>query len=198
MIKLITLWIVLLFSFPVFGQFEIYDEEFNLNFLKIKDGGQWFFKGNNHSFSINIIAKNITTTESPNYITADNTILQVSIVPLPKSNLDLSKLTIAQQKETLAGYVDYELDYFKNDVKINYKDLKKEWVTVNSILWLIWSFDSRDFNSPEPVKGKPQFQIYASTICFNQILDLNTPVMKDQSFYQSKSLISRLMATLKL
>lgn len=196
--KLQTVLFVLLFSFSAFGQSNIYDEEFDVQFLKLKDGGQWLYKGKIHSFSIHVVSKNIITTESPNYITADNIVMQSSIVPLPESNLNLSKLTVNQQKETLSGYVDYELDYFKNDVKINYKDLKKEWITINSKLWLVWSFEITDFNSPEPVKDKTKFQIYASTICYNQILDLNIPVMKDRSLVQSRGQINKLMATLKL
>ncbi|MBV9988295.1 MAG: hypothetical protein JO301_11480 [Chitinophagaceae bacterium] len=188
---------LLVLSMPVFCQSGISDEEFNVTLAKTANGAQWIFKGKAHSFSVDIIAKKIVPTESANYLTADNRVLQASVIPMPKSNWNLSKLSPAQQKEALSRYVDYELDYFKNDLHINYKDLNKEWIMVGPKLWLVWTFNSSDFISPEPVKDKPKFQIYASTICYNQVLDLNTPVMSDQSLDESKKIISRLMASLR-
>lgn len=184
-------FIGLLFTASTFSQSSLYDEKFTLTFTSTEKSGKWLFKGRNHSFSVTTFANKFQPSESPSYVTADNTVLQVMSLPLPKSTLDLTKLTIAQQKETLEGYVNYELDYFKNEVKINYKKLTKEWVTINSKLWLLWTFDSSDFNTSEPVANKPKFQIYASTICFNQILDVNTPVMKDQVLSKSTELIKK-------
>jgi hypothetical protein len=181
-----------------FSQSNLYDEEFKLTFTPTQKSGEWIFKGKDHSFSVTISSNKIEPSESPSYITADNTVIQVMSLPLPKSTLDLTKLSIELQKETLEGYANYELDYFKNEVKINYKKLTKEWITINSKLWLLWTFDSSDFTSSEPLVNKPKFQIYASTICFNQILDINTVVMKDQVLSESIELIKKLMSLLKL
>ena len=195
--RLLLSIIWLLLAMSSFSQSNLYDEEFTLTFTPTKNSGEWLFKGKSHSFSIAIFSNKIKTTDSPSYITADKSVIQVMSLPLPKSTLDLNKLTTAQQKETLEGYVNYELDYFKNEVKINYKKLTKEWVTINSKLWLLWTFDSSAFNPAEPLANKPNFQIYASTICFNQILDINTPVMKVEVLSKSTELIKKLMATLK-
>ena len=186
------------FVITSFSQSNLYDEEFTLNFTPTEKSGEWLFKGKTHSFSITIFANKIVPSEMPSYITADNSVIQVMSLPLPQSTLDLSKLTLSQQKEALEGYVNYEMDYFKNELKINYKKLTKEWITINSKLWLLWTFDSSDFNSSEPLVNKPKFQIYASTICFNQILDVNTPVMNNQVLSKSTELIKKLMSTLKL
>lgn len=196
-IFLITL-IGLSFAASSFGQSNLYDEKFTLTFTPTKKSGEWVFKGKTHSFSVTVFSNKIEPSESPSYITADNIVIQVMTLPLPQSTLDLTQLTIPQQKETLEGYLNYELDYFKNEVKINYKKLTKGWITINSKLWLLWTFDSSDFNTSEPTVNKPQFQIYASTICFNQILDVNTPVMKDQVLSKSTEIIKKLMSTLKL
>jgi hypothetical protein len=193
---------LLLFSqisaLSIYAQSYSYDEDFSLSFSVKDTRGQWLFKGSDHSFSITVLSKKIQETESPGYVTVDNAIVQVTALPLPKSNLDLAKLTIAQQKETLEGYVSYELDYFKNDLKINYKNLRKEWITTDSKLWLLWYFDATSYPTSEPVQQRPKIQIYASTICYNQLLDLNTPVMKVQDLTSSKELINKLMSSLKL
>jgi len=92
--------------------------------------------------------------------------------------------------------MNYELDYFKNELKIKTVNLNTEWKTIHSRLWLIWSFDvpvqKKDLNASKQVNH----QIYASTICFNQVLDLNIPLLPGDNLEQSGDLIIKLMSTL--
>src|SRR4249920_3813164 len=97
---------------PAFAQTDLYKEEFQFSYLPKKNGGQFLYNATAHSFTIDILSDSINTTEYPNYIKIYNHILQTAIVPLPQSNLDLKRLTIAQQKEALEGYMGYELEYF--------------------------------------------------------------------------------------
>jgi hypothetical protein len=184
-------------SLVAIGQTGMYTETFDFSYLPKKNGGQFLYNGTAHSFTLDIVSDSINTVDFPNYIKISDRILQTSIVPLPASNLDLNRLTIAQQKEALEAYVNYELAYFKNDLKLSYKNLRKEWMTINTKLWLFWIFDvyglKKDADLAEQVKG----QAYASTICFNQILDLNMPLFQGDPYEKTKKLVIKLMATLK-
>ncbi|HMG81726.1 MAG TPA: hypothetical protein VK559_01700 [Ferruginibacter sp.] len=190
---------ILTISLKTIAQTDISKENFTFSYVKTKSGGRFLYTGSSHSFSVDVVSANIKKTEYPNYIQINDHVVQSSIIPLPESSLDLNALTIDQQKETLDGYVDYELDYFKNDLKLNYQNLKKEWVTSNSKLWLVWYFDLPDLkNAGTTADETTKSQIYASTICFNQVLDLNTPLMQNDTYIKSNALITQLMATLKL
>ncbi len=188
--------IVLSIGVPAFAQTDLYKEEFQFSYLPKKNGGQILYNGTAHSFTIDILSDSINTTEYPNYIKIYNHILQTAIVPLPQSNLDLKRLTIAQQKEALEGYMGYELEYFKNDLLLNYQHLKKEWITVNTRLWLLWTFDL-PMQQADTAMQQVVAQIYGSTICFNQILDLNVPLFQDDHFEKTKKLVMQCMSGLK-
>jgi hypothetical protein len=187
---------ILTVSIFAFGQMDIYKEEFELSYLPQINGGQFLYNGRAHAFTIDIVADSIQTSESPNFITVDNHIVQTSVVPLPETGLDLNNLTTAQQKEALEGYVNYELDYFKTEVKIKCVNLNKEWKNIHSRLWLIWSFDVPAQKKDPNVSKQVAHQIYSSTICFNQVLDLNVPLLPGDNLEQSKDLIIKLMSTL--
>jgi hypothetical protein len=185
-------------GFSTFAQYPVKDERFDLHFQESAHGHKWVYNGIGHLFSIEIVGDSVESVQYPNYISVKNQIVQSSAIPLPESNLDLNKLTIAQQKEALTGYVDYEIDYFKNELKLTVQNLKKEWVTVNGKLWLLWYFDAPKQKAQKAVANPARQQIYVSTICFNQVLDLNTPIMKGNSFANAKALLKKLMATLRL
>jgi|SRR5450631_644180 len=188
---------VLTASLMAIGQTDNHTEEFDFSYLPIKNGGRFLYNGTAHSFTLDIVSDSINTTDFPNYIKVNDRIFQTSIVPLPATKLNLNHLTNAQQKEALEAYMNYELEYFKNDLKLGYKNLRKEWMTINAKLWLIWIFDvsrlKKDADLAEQVTG----QAYASTICFNQILDLNMPLFQGDPYEKTKKLVIKLMGTLK-
>ena len=185
-------------SIVCIAQDDFYTEEFELSFSTTMNGGEFVYNGKAHSFKIKVVSDSIRTTEHPNFITVGNRIVQSNAVPLPSSRLDLKKLTIEQQKEVLNGYVEYELDYFKNEIHLVCQNLQLEWVTVDARLWLIWSFDVPKQKATEGTSKPATSQIYASTICFNQVLDLNIPVLKGDSKAKCKEHIHELMNGLKL
>lgn len=180
------------------AQTNIQDEAFEFSFVSKKNGGQFLYNGKQHSFTIDITSDSIQTTEYPNYIIVGKQVVQTSLIPLPETTLDLVRLTTDQQKEALNGYVDYEMDYFKNELKLSCQNLKKEWTTFSSKIWLVWSFDVNAQSLGENVAYPTKSQIYASTICFNQVLDLNVTLFEKDNFAKSKELINKLMSTLKL
>ena len=213
--------------FSATAQSDINKEKFNFSYLKNETGGKFVYSGKKHSFTIDIAASNIKPTDYPNYISIDGQVVQVSIVPLPesnpalkklpetlqkepldgyvdyemdrfKNNLDLSKLTAAQQKEALLGYLNYEMEYFKKELKLNPQNLKKEWMTINSKLWILWSFDVPAEKSNDKNIIPTKSQVYVSTICFNQVLGLNTPLIESNDPATAKALLTKMMGTLQL
>jgi hypothetical protein len=196
--KSLSLAVALLVCAAAFAQNEFASEEFELSFVKKDKGAGFLFNGKSHSFTVDIISDSIQTTENPNFIVVNNRVVQASTVPLPTSKLDLSNLSVATQKETLNAYVDYELEYFKSDLKMKYTNLKREWITIGSKVWLIWSFSFSAANTGKDLATQYSYQLYASTICFNQVLDLNSPSEKTSEIDQSKALVNQLMNSLKM
>jgi len=195
-LSLVTALLVCTFAF---AQTDVASEEFELSFLKKQNGASFLFNGKSHSFTIDIVSDSIQTTENPNFIVVNNHIVQASTIPLPPAKLDLSNLSAAKQKETLSAYVEYELEYFKNDLKMKYTNLKKEWITIDSKVWLVWTFNFSVANKGNELAATQySYQVYASTICFNQVLDLNTASEKMKEFDQSKALVTQLMNSVKL
>jgi hypothetical protein len=192
------LFLALLASFTTLAQSDINNEEFQLSYLTKEGGAQFLYNGKAHAFSIDIKADSIKTTEYPNYIIADKHIVQVSAIPLQPTSIDLSRLTIEQQKGALSGYVDFEMDYFRNELKLDCRNMKKEWIFIDSKLWLIWSFDAIAQDVSEQLAQKTKSQVYSSTICFNQVLDLNIPVFQNDDIVKIKVLITDLMSSLKM
>jgi hypothetical protein len=165
-------------------------EEFEQGFIPAKTGGLIVYSGENHSFTVEIKAKGLKTSGQPNYFLVENQIVQVAALPIPKKE-DLHALTIPRQREILKAYINYELDYFKNTLKQEYRNLSIEWMPVNGQQFVYWHFDMPQVDNKHVKK-----QIYMSTICFNQVLDLNAPVFDD--YYKAKEILSQMAGTVKL
>lgn len=174
------------------AQTPIADEEFKLGYTPNEKGGTVLFQGKSHSFALDIVGKEVKTTDNPGFFVVDNHIVQTSTVPLPSSKLDLGHLTEVQQKQALSAYVDYEMDYFRKELKLKISDLKKEWVVINSRIFLVWHF-----NLPAAKENQVSQQIYMSTICFNQVLDLNIAILKGEDFPEQQERLNKLANTLK-
>ena len=69
---------------------------------------------------------------------------------------------------------------------------------MKSKLWLIWSFDIENLKADEPASLRLKKQIYASTICFNQLVDLNTPILQNTDPSDARKLLTHIMPGLKL
>ena len=125
-------------------------------------------------------------------------IVQTTCKPLNDSDADHTSLTVEQQKELIGKYVDREMDYINHELNMYSRNLKKEWVTMKSKLWLIWSFDIENLKADEPASLRLKKQIYASTICFNQLVDLNTPILQNTDPSDARKLLTHIMPGLKL
>ena len=102
-------------------------------------------------------------------------------------------MTIEEQKANLLTYRDYEIDYFKNQLKMDITNLKFDWLELNDKVFLFWYFNMPVDN--ETVRK----QIYLSTICFDYFLNLNTVQEKDkESFKFGKKLLVKIGESLEL
>jgi hypothetical protein len=189
-----------------YGQSEISSEKFRYIFKSIKNGGEIIYNGKNHYFSINVIGKKIRQADvensnnesNQNFVIIDNVTVQTSIVPLPQTlpkSYNLSKLSSIQKKELLDGYVNYELDYFKNELNLNLDNVKKEWKIINSNLFIFWYFEMPISKNSELNTKR---QIYVSTICFNQVLVINVPIFKETTIQKYLPLVTKLAESVKM
>jgi hypothetical protein len=192
--KIFPLSILLLLFFSGFSQ----TNEFKVALLKEKKGAVMVFAGKRHSFTLDIKGDSIKATDQPNYVSVDEMILQVACVPVP-GGIDASKLPLEQQREALNGYVDYEMDYFRKELNLDIKDLKKEWLVIQGRQFLLWYFDM-----PKPTKKttgdltqKTARQVYLSGIWFDQVLDLNDALLDSRDLEKAKALLYPIARSLK-
>jgi len=192
-------------SLSVFGQEDINNESFKFAFVPGKGEAKVIYNGKSHAFSFLLNGKAIKQpnvngrSDNMQFFNIDSTVFQSSFVELPQpipSGMQLSHLTDEQERTTLEGYVNYELNYMRDDLKLTLTDVKKEWKTINSKLFLVWSFEaSKPKDTPETIKTFSG-QIFYSTICFNLVLDLNTPIEKKDRIEPCRALLDKISGTL--
>ena len=100
-------------------------------------------------------------------------------------------MTPAREKEVLLQYMNYELEYYKKKLRQHYTHLQTEWVTLQGRLFLLWYFDM-----PENYKLISR-QVYASTLFYDRVMDLNAPVFKADDWGKARALLLRLAGTMK-
>jgi hypothetical protein len=191
-------------SLTCFSQTSINNESFKYVFKTTQIGARVSYVGNAHSFTFDVKDKALKTLsaegsdENMHFISIDKSTFQTSIIPMPQPipvGFNLSNLTIAQQKDAIEGYVDYELDYFKQLGVIPIK-LRKEWVYINKKLFMLWEFDVNI--DPRTVSGEViKGQVYLATACFNQMWVTNLPLMNTKDHEKAKSKLKEIAATLK-
>lgn len=196
---LIFLMSFLVITGSVMGQSTDLKEKFELSFIKKKDTrGQFLYKGFSHTVTIEFDADEIQTTQNSNFVIVNKQILQTTIKPIKDTTADFNNLTGDMQKTLLGKYVDGEMEYVNNELKMYSRNLKKEWLTIKSRLWLVWSFDIENLKTDEPASLRLKKQIYASTICFNQIIDLNTPILQSTDPSDARKLLTKILPGIKL
>nr|WKN36054.1 hypothetical protein K4G66_27180 [Tunicatimonas sp. TK19036] len=182
----------LLTGFLCFGQVEYNAEEFQAGLMKTKTGAMIVYTGTNHSFTLEMFSENLKPSEQANFLTVDNTIFQSVIIPF-QQKLDFDNMSAEIQKSNLLDYMNYELDYFKNELKQKIVGERHEFIEFNDKIYLFWYYDMPKSNKQI---GK---QIYLTTICFDQILNLNTPLERDKNdFNFNRDLLMKVGKTLKL
>ena len=188
--RLFTLLLFCLTNLVSFSQTTYKAEEFQSALMQTKTGAIVVYTGQQHSFEIDIVGK-ITPSEKPNFVTVDNKILQSSIIPF-QTKLDFENLSEDAQKKYLSGYMDYEMNYIKEQLKSKNLNEKSEFIMLGNKVFLFWSYDM-----PKSYKTVDN-QCYLVSICFDQMLILNCPVDKGKTFKEVKDLLTNIGKTLKL
>lgn len=185
--------LLVLFGLSVFNAFaQAPAEDFKSALMETSGGAMVVYSSNKHSFTFDIVSGNIKPLEQPGYVLVDNKTLQFVIVL--NSDFQESADTSLQKKQML-GYMKYELDYIKNDLKMNYHNLKYEWITLNNKIFLLWSYDMPEDMAKR--KNATQKQINLSSICFTHAFNLNTPVLRGDNFDEDKGLLLKVAQTYK-
>jgi len=150
------------------------------------------YTGNGHSFTLDIGAHTAKPSDIPGFITIDKQIVQSTLVPVAKSeNLDLNALTREREKAVLLDYMNYELKYYRRKLNQRYTNLQTEWMELNHRLFLIWYFDL-----PENYKVVSK-QVYASTLFYDQVMDLNAPIFKSDDWGKARGMLVHLAGSMK-
>jgi hypothetical protein len=165
-------------------------EKFQAAMMQKKDGALIVYTGQKHSFTIDIIADSVKPSDQPNFLIADGKIIQSKIIPF-KTKLDFDNLSEEAQKKNLLGYMDYEMDYIKEQLKSKKLNESNEFINLNNKIFLFWTYDMPK-NYPTIAK-----QCYFVTICFDQILILNSPVDKVKTLEEVKGFLINIGKTLK-
>jgi len=176
------------FSIAASAQYKA--EEFQASVIETKFGAMIVFNGQKNSFAIRIVSKSIEPSQQENFLLVDKKLIQASAIPF-QEQFDFKSMSIAQQKELLSGYKEYEKEYVQEQLKAQLEE-SEQFMNLEGTMFKYWSFDMpKDNNSV--VK-----QVYLFTICFDQILLLNGPVVKGQSESEVKSVLISMAKSLEV
>jgi len=186
----LSLILTTLAGIAVHAQKKAPDEEARGSLVAGKKRAMIAYTGKDHAFTMEVNAKTAKASDIPGFISVDGQIVQATLVPSQPA-IDARQLTTAQEKETLTKYMNYELGYYKKKLKQNYSQLQTEWITIRDRLFLVWYFDM-----PKDYKLVSR-QLYFSTLFADQVLDLNAPVFKTEQFSRARSVLNKLVTSLK-
>jgi hypothetical protein len=162
---------------------------FDSALIPTKDGAVLAFTNDSKSFTINLVSEKIEPLEQRNFVLVDNWIFQAFVLDFenPK-NVDLTQES--EQKKALSQYVMYEIEYFKKELGYACDSLKFKWGSLNDKYFYFWHF-----NAPKELKTLKK-QMYLTTICHNQFLNLNIPLDTASAFQDGKDFLFSVAKTL--
>ncbi len=179
---------LVMFSLHASAQFKA--EEFQASLVEAKFGVMIVFNGQKNSFTLRIVSKSIEPSAQENFIMVDKKLVQASAIPFQEA-FDFKAMSVQLQRELLTGYKEYEKEYVQGQLKTELTGTE-QFLNLEGKIFKYWSFDMPKGNS-SVIK-----QVYLFTICFDQILLLNGPVIKDQSEADVKTLLINMAKTLEL
>lgn len=179
-------YVFIFISLTLYGQ-----GRFDSALIPTKDGALFAFSDSTKSFTLDIVSDNIQPLEQRNFVMIDNWIFQAFNIDFenPK-NIDLTKEE--NIKKSISQYVKYETDYFKKELKFPCDSLTLNWEKINGHYFCFWYF-----NTPDTIESLKK-QMYLTTICYNQILNMNIPLEKGVDFKDGKEFLFKMANTLKI
>lgn len=164
--------------------------DFERSLMKTQNGFKLIYNSKSQSITLDITSAKIDPIEDSDFINIDQNPVQFNLINYYASNTANDAYT--KQQAELLDYSEYELNYEKNDLKVKISGIHKEWVTINKKLFLLWYY-----NMPPDNKSILQ-QVNLSTLCFANVLNISTPVCKNEVFANKKTILMVLAKTLKM
>lgn len=161
--------------------------------IETKTGGYLIFTNDSNSLVIYLDTAKLEPIESDDnfFVQVDNQwILQLFVIDFQNpNNKNMDDLEV--QKSSLLQYRNYEINYFKDELKLRIENEKAGWGQIGNKYFLLWHFETPDIPTI-------QKQIHLSTICFDKILNINIPLTKDQDFEEGMSFLDKVANGLKI
>jgi hypothetical protein len=179
-----------LIFFSVMASAQYKAEEFQASLVEAKFGVMIVFNGQKNSFTLRIVSKAIEPSEQENFLLVDKKLIQASAIPF-QEQFDFKAMNTEQQRELLTGYKEYEKEYLQKQLNTSLTGTE-QFLNIEGRIFKYWSFDMPKGNA------SVSKQVYLFTICFDQILLLNGPVLKDQTEPEMKTLLVNMAKTLEL
>jgi hypothetical protein len=175
-------------SLTSYGQYKA--EEFQVALIESKYGALIAYNGQKNSFTLRIVSKSIEPTEAENFLKIDNKLIQFTTIPF-QEEFDFKSLSADMQRNLLNGYKEYEKEYVQEQLKMKINE-SENFLNLEGKMFKYWSFDMPRGN------GSVVKQAYLFTICFDQILMLNGPVISGQSEADVKNILVTIAKTIEL
>ncbi|TDX01289.1 hypothetical protein [Dinghuibacter silviterrae] len=167
-------------------------QEFTKALLKTKTGALVVYNSNTRGFLLQLRADSIRSLDQSDFMELDGVLFQTALIPIPLDQ-PIDTLTLPQQRAVLKGYLASELKYFSGSMHTKVLNLQSSYVMLGGHLFLRWFF------SVAPGLNQPRGQVYYSTVVFDQVLDLNTPLLRRaDTFATCNALLSRAARSLRL
>ena len=152
-------------------------QEFTKALLKTKTGALIVYNSQTRGFSVQVKADSIRSLDQSDFMELDGVLFQATLIPIPIEQ-PIDTLDLEQQRAVLKGYLTSELKYFREEEHIAYVNVQSIYVSLGGHLFLRWSFEVAPGGSIKGVKQYARGQVYYSAVVFNQVLDLNTPLLR--------------------
>jgi hypothetical protein len=180
--------LVCLLALPGF----LHAQTFTRALLKTKTGALVVYNSNTRGFALQLRADSIRSLDQSDFMELDGVLFQTALIPIPLGQ-PIDTLTLPQQRAVLKGYLASELKYFGSELHMTVSNVQTAYVMLGGHLFLRWSF------SVAPGAHQARGQVYYSTVVFDQVLDLNTPLLRRTDTYAAcAALLAKVARTLRL
>jgi hypothetical protein len=152
-------------------------EEFQSSIIRKKKSVIVIYNGLKHSFTMEIAGDSIKPDAKPYLLTVNNKILKTSLTQFQRK-FNFDSLNQETLKQNMIGVMNY--------LKIQHhdsKDLDKKYeiIDLNGRTFLFWSCEM-------PISNKTiDKEYYLETICYDQVVVLNVPVMKGDEIHMKST-----------
>ncbi|GAB2542507.1 hypothetical protein [Rufibacter soli] len=189
--RTLLVFLFALATFVGYSQGSAATEAFDLHVIPAKKGAILAYAGKEHGFTFTIEADSVRPMEAPGFFYVNGQVFQSSLVAIP-AQIFKDTFSEKRQHEIILAYIQYELEYFKKELKINFRELEMHPVTYQGKPYVFWHF-----SMPKENKGIKK-QVYLTSILFNQTHSLNMPVWEGQTEEGNLALMTQVASTLKV